>query len=279
MQQKQKPPRRPLEAKATLRDVVTDVDFRPNIEAHGGDKQRAFAVTALALVEMGTSESGHRTRSADQLHVASTLDDYVSAQIQLDSGNFHPSEIKSLKLDAIAFNHALSQLIDNDPGAKFNEVLTYLSDLYRSIRPLEADERYETVNEMFASTLKGMTQEIIAEQLGGHLGYEVLGEVTPEEEMRGVDRYFGINGEWEGVDVKASSRKANEARAKDHRGRYIIATDIPDEVIGCNFRLSNEDVPKYAKFLQAELDREYQRVTLLRGTKTENRQRQRRRTA
>jgi hypothetical protein len=270
MHQKQKPTRRPLEAKATMRDVITDEDFKPNVETYGGNKQRAFAVTAMALVELGTAESGHRTRNADQLHVASTLDDFIAAKTQFDAGDYHPSSTKDLKRDMIAFNHAVSQLIDNDPGAKYNEVLSYLNDLYRSIRPRETDARYDYVNTKFSETLKGMTQEIIAEQLAGYLGYEVLGDVSPEEEMRGIDRYFGIDGEWEGVDVKASSRKANEARAKDRRGRYIVATDIPDDVIGCNFRLNSEDVPRYAKLFQGEIDREYSRVSQLRGNKAQS---------
>ena len=260
MRSTQKPQRKPLLARETIRSVVTDEDFKPNVEQLGGNRQRAFATTAMTLVELGTSESGHRSRTVDQLHVAATLDEYVTAKTRFDTSDFHPSEKSDIKDSMIAFNHALSRLIDNDPSANYNEVLSYLKELYRTLRPRETAERYEYVESKFADTLKGMTHEIIAEQLMGYLGYEVDGDITAADEKRGIDRFVIIGDRREGVDIKASGKKANEARSYDTRGRYILATNVPDDVIGCSFRLGQQDIPRYATLFQKEIDHEQERV-------------------
>lgn len=261
-----RPARKPMDARTIFSEVVSDDDFDKNKEQLRSP-HRAFAITAHALVDLGSSESGYRSTHVDRLHVAATVDDYVGAKTALrEEYGLSREEKIAFKRKAIVFNHALEAMIDNDRAAGFSEVKNYLMGLYRMLHPRESPQQYDQVCSYFCEDIKGMTHEIIAEQLAGYLGYDVE-PTTVNDELKGADRFFGIGDKWVPIDIKASTYMANKARNDDRNGRMIVATNVPNDIIGCSFFLPPQAVPTYAAAFQREIDADWCRVQDLKRRK------------
>lgn len=256
--------RKPLDADRTYHDVVTDEAFEGHRKTQS-ELAVAFSMTASALVEAGTSDSGYRLPCVERLHVAATMDGFVQAQHILNGPPLSKQERDDLKRNwIIPFNHAVGALVDNDSSATHGEVLTYLTRLYRKVNSNESPENYEQVSELFNNVLVGMAQENVVEQLGCYLGYAVE-ETNVDDELKGVDRYFGIDNKWEPVDVKTSRRGAADARAKDYRGHLILCSHVHPASLEGAFRLTDAQLARHAGRFQQELNEDWQRVQQIRN--------------
>lgn len=257
-------PRRPLDARHIVESVVSDSEFKERRQ-DGTPPREAFALTAMTLVEIDTTPEGNRTRCADQLHVAATASQYINSKITLDQSGYSSRHARDIKREGIVtFNHALQHLIDGDPDADFDEVKGFLSNIYRSLHRGSSSEHYAYANRCFFEALKGMANELMGQQMAGHLGYPVE-PASEEDDLLGIDCYFGMEGAWQPVDLKTSSHFANIARANDHNGnKLILATNLPNSVVTSGFRLDAEAVQRYAEPFAQEMSREWSRVQRLR---------------
>ena len=252
---------------STFRDIVGDYAFQEQREA-GVPARKAFGAVALELADIGTSESGYSCPDVDRQRVAAYVDSFVDSKKLIESNRVNNKDYATAMSNIIQFNHSLATMIDNDKGASRREVLHFLTGLYGRLHPKIGNEDKDEVRGMFGNTLKGMTQEIIAEQMLGYLGYEVEDnsdlslEERIKEETRGVDRYVLIDEEWWSVDIKATSYTANIARAK-HPGNVILATDVSEETLNGMFRLMPADLESNSRRFKNEIERELKRVRSL----------------
>lgn len=249
----------PLNSLTLFDEIVHDEDFEQHRQ--GYDPRTAFGITALTLAELGTSSSGERTRSSDQLHVAATICDYVRTIGELDESNtdISPVDRKKFVLDSVVFNHALESLIENDPETSYPELFKFTYRLYKQLFPRDTQERNEQVAKSLTSTLNGIRGEIIGEQLASYLGYPVE-KATVEEDMCGIDRHLAFEAGWIGVDFKVDPDRAIKARMKRPQS-LILTVPVERDVIGTSFYYSPHDVETYAAYLEKELTLEWQRYT------------------
>jgi len=250
----------PLDPAQIFQDIVRDEDFETNKQKEPSPRI-AFSVTALALVDLGTSSNGERTRSCDQLHVAATICDYVRTIGVLDNtdSNLESDIRKKLVRDRVMFNHALEALVGNDPNTTYPELFKFTHRLYRQLFRADTPERNAIVANSLEKTLNGIRGEIVGEQLAQHLGYPVEG-VTVEDDMHGIDRYLGFENNWYGVDFKADPARAMQARMK--RPHHMILTvPVERDIIGTSFYYSPDDLDKYANKFEQELGLEWLRYS------------------
>ena len=256
-----KPLRSPLNARKIVGEVYTDEAFDEYAE-RTHNLHHAFTVTALVLAEMGTLKSGARTKMADQLHVAADIPSYVIANAALakmgkSGGTVPKDKRKAYVRDTVVFNHALEAMIDSDPSASYKEVLAYLTDSYELLYPNHTLQEKKIAIDNFMASLFGVTNEIVGEQLAGHLGMGVE-DANVENDIAGVDRWITVNNKTYGVDFKSSEAAAIEARRK-HPDNFIIYTTVPKHILNGKLRLPPEDVARYAPLFKKEVMREIDR--------------------
>lgn len=262
--------RRPLDARHVIESVVSDDEFKERRQ-DGTPPRAAFALTAMTLVELGTTAEGNRTHCADQLHVAATLPDYIRAMDKLTVAqtlnedteevvySLTADERNAYVYDTVVFNHTLESLIDNDSGAHFNEVAGFVYGMYAHLFCRDTLEQRRAVKEQIDQTLNGIRGEIIGEQLLGYLGYDTE-RPTVEDDMRGIDRHVYFEDGWKGVDFKIDPKMAEKKRLK-RPGSLTLTVPVPDDVIGTKLRLDSKDVATYAPYFATELAREWQRYS------------------
>lgn len=258
-------PRTPLDAQHIVESVVSDDEFRERRD-DGERPHTAFSLTAMTLVELGTTPEGNRTRCADQLHVAATLPDYIRAQNNLTSAQtdeygygLTTEERRAYVRDTVVFNHALESLIDNDSGATFNEVTKFVYGMCTQLFPRDTPEQRQAIKKDIEMTINGIRGEIIGEQLLEYLGYDTE-RPTVEDDMRGIDRHVYFEDGWKGVDLKIDPKMAEKKRLK-RPGSLTLTVPVPDDVIGTKLRLDSKDVATYAPYFATELAREWQRYS------------------
>lgn len=250
-------PRDPLDARKTYIDVTTDDDFEANRERFGFPQ--AFAVTASALVEMGTHDSGYRMPSVDRLHVAATVGGYVRGQARIRSGTLPSGECRRiLKADVIPFNRALSALIDNDNTITRPELVSYLATLYRNIHKRESPDHYAEAVRMIHDTATGMAEENIAEQLAYACGFETK-PASVEADLAGADMFMQLYQRWRPVNIKSSRQAAMNARIK-RPDMMTVWTHVNMDSLGGAFRLPESAIPTYVGAFQHEVESEWSRV-------------------
>lgn len=264
--------RTPISSREVLEDVGTSAEFQEGRQ-QGWTLQRSFANAALALTELETQASGNRTKEGDRLNVAGHVEQFVVASEELndayDRGESGET-IRDIKRKIIPFNHALKEMIDNDPMAGFDEVNDFILDVYITthrgdLAAMTGPARVGHLNiihRLIRNRLSGMRTEIGAQQLFGHLGYEVDAEVSVEDELRGIDMTLAdADGEVYPVDIKSNRREAESARIKDHQKRRLIVwSTVPSHDFDGHFRLPPDVVARKAPHIQAELERELVRT-------------------
>lgn len=263
-------------ARINTREVLTDIGNSAEFEEgrhRGWTLQRSFANAALALSELETQPSGNRTKEGDRLNVAAHVDQFVAATEELDAAyalGETGEAIRDIKRKIIPFNHAVKEMIDNDPKAGFNEVLDFIHDVYLTTHRGDLAKltgagrigRLDTVHRLVRQRLSGMRTEIAAQQLFGHLGYEVDADVSVEDELRGIDMTLtDADGAKYPIDLKSSHRDATNARLKDRRGqRLIVWSTVPSHDFDGHFRLSPDIVSLRAADIETELVAELHRT-------------------
>lgn len=262
----------PISTREVLEDINSSAEFSEGKE-RGEPLTLTFGRAAHALALLETQDSGNRTREGDRLNVAGYVDQFISAQDELDAAytrGVSGESVRDIKRKVIPFNHAVKELIDNDPMAGFNEVNRFILEVYTTthrgdLRKLTDDartERLDTIRRQTLQVLSGMRHEIAAQQLFGHLGYEVDAEVSTEDELHGIDMTLTDADNLQyAVDIKGNQRDAMEARAKDRRGRrLIIWSTVPSEDFDGHFRLSPDVVSLRAQDIEHELIDELRRT-------------------
>lgn len=264
--------RAPIQTREVLEDINGSAEFKEGRE-RGEPLRRNFGRAALALALLETQDSGHRTKEGDRLNVAGYVGQFIEAQDELDEAYSYGApadKIRDIKRRIIPFNHAVKDLIDNDPMAGFNEVNRFVLEVYATtsrgdLAAMSDDEKTKKINTVRRQTLQvlsGMRHEIAAQQLFGHLGYDVDAQVGAEDELRGVDMVLtdDTNTSY-AVDIKANQRDALEARAKDRSNRrLIIWSTVPSSDFDGHFRLPADVVALRAPDIEHELAAELRRT-------------------
>ena len=263
--------REPIQTQAVVEDISNSAEFTEDREK-GKPLTQAFSRSAFALALLETYDSGHRTKEGDRLNVAGHVGQFVDALKELDDAYEVSSDIEtiqSIKRKLIPFNHAVKDLIDHDPMAGFREVNRFISEVYVTthrgdLAAMTDEARAAEIDFVRQNTLKrlsGMRHEIAAQQLFGHLGYDVDAEVSIEDELNGIDMVVTDQDNAKlPIDIKANHRDALETRAKDKHNRLIIWSTVPHADFDGHFRLSPEVVALRADDIAKELAVERQRT-------------------
>lgn len=260
-----------LDISKIVRTISSTAEYRQEREKEitpTSRMKRAIGAGALALAEQGTLESGYRTKEADAYNVISHIESFASSQKKLDElreSGARRKEMLPYLNDVIAFNHAVRDMVNNDPSLRFGEVTHFITQMYGSshlaeLRTLPSEARERKLGwfqEATRSTLNGMRHELGAERILGQLTDVSYEETTARDELQGVDFFIDINGIDFPIDIKASQRAAAEAQAKSSHPESIIWSQLTNNDFGDSFHISNEVALAKAPQLRQELQAAY----------------------
>lgn len=250
-------------------------EYRQERDQHPDDRITAVASAAIRIASRLETKHGYLNDEATQLNVIGHIDSFATAQENLDelrSQGASFEETLPYKRQVIAFNHALKDMIDNNPSLDFNDVLLLVNSMYAGMHSdtfaklslQEHQAALERLDSSVRSTLNGMRHEIGYEQIIGALqrqGIDIDYEpTTDEDELRGVDMFIILNGVRFSIDIKASRRKTEETRANSRRPNRIVQSHISNAdflsngVTGDGFRISNEVAERLAPTVLDDLN-------------------------
>ena len=263
--------RTPIKPELVVQDVTASDTYREGQERHE-PTGAIFGKAALDLALLETYDSGHRTREGDRLHLAGLVDQFAAAQERLDHVTDGSSRdyVKKLKKQVAEFNHALKALIDNDPGATPDEIKRFVQEVYRvthagdlaDMGPVAGKNKLRTFGDQVSTRIDAMANEIGTQQLFHALGYDVDADVSPEDELNGIDMFISkpYSPTW-GVDTKSSEQGAIKGRTNDTRNRNIIVwSGLSKRDFKGKFRLDTETIARRAPILEGELRFELRRT-------------------
>lgn len=222
------------------------------------------AAGALALHETRGGE--YRSREGDVFDVISKIDTFASSQAKLESlksRNAPRQEKLPYLRDVIEFNHAVKQMVNNNPSLKFDEVVAFVTKMYmlsnqQEIRNLKSQEEREAQLGWFKNTtsvtLNGMRHELGAEQILGTIDDLDYEDISTEDELHGVDYFVTIGDKRCGIDIKAGQHRTAEARTSSRHPERIIWSQLSNQDFGNNFRIPTEVAQSKAAAMRAELE-------------------------
>lgn len=223
------------------------------------------AASVIALRE--TFESGYRSPNGDLFAVVSKIDDFARAQDELDEcrkyngTNFRNEKIAPLKT-IIDFNHAIKDMVDNNPALDFHEVTEFITNIYhqshqKEFSTLTAEQQTEQISwfhNAVKSALNGMRHELGAEQIIGCLYDVEYKETSVEDELKGVDYFVTIDEKTFGIDIKASQKAAEKRKDKGFSNpKHAIWSQLTNDDFGDKFRVPTKVAESKAADMRQEL--------------------------
>lgn len=200
----------------------------------------AFRQTAASIASNEESELSEADRSL--LKVTGQLGVYAQAQAEVtriyEDADEHLSnhEYKTARhlkdTYLIPFNHDLKAFINDRPNDNISEVTSALAGAHALIfsrhTPIQSSEliyadqpRPVDVAKNIEDVLNGLRHEVAAEAMLIAAGVEYKDEVTVKEDASGNDMFVKIDGNWEGIDIKASRMKVLREREKRPLSRAV----------------------------------------------------------
>lgn len=224
-------------------------------------RTRGIARAALSLSEHSHSEQPDIAAETDKyvFKLISSLDSFYQAQKKLDSiaehDRRHPHN-RTAHADkapyietAAAFNHAMREVIDRMPSLGFDELLGFTTSMFAAGKGRHAVHDFEY---MARAVINGMRHEIAAEQIIGIIPQAEIEYIDPNEhlseaqaehesilsDMNGRDIRVRIGGRSVNIDIKASEKTAEKAKAHSRHPERIIWSGITNEEFGNDLRIS-----------------------------------------
>lgn len=243
----------------------------------------AFSKAAFDLMDLETNEAtSARSSEGYRFSVVARVSDFIDASLKLDeleymrshgsiSKDKYQESRKELIPRTINFNHAIKELIDNDPNATLSEVQnlivsSYHAAHYQDLRdnPASRNEMHNYVTKTAETTLNGIRHELAINFMLSSL-YEVRGEVSPEEDSKGIDLVIlGRDAVPDiGIDCKASKARAESAREERYNyDRIILYSGASYEDFGDKLRISGNVADRLRPALLEQLEAEAKRTKM-----------------
>jgi hypothetical protein len=254
--------------------IGTSNEYREERNHNPDNRVAAVAGAAIRIARRLETRHGYLNEEATQLNVIGHIDSFARAQEALDNlrdQDASPEELLPYKREVITFNHALKEMIDNNPSLDFNDVLLLVNSMYAGMHSetfakMELREHQATLERLDASvrsTLNGMRHEIGYEQIIGALQQQGIdidyAPTTDQAELKGIDMFITLDGVRFSIDIKASRRKTEEKRLTSRRPNRIVQSHISNVDFvssgaqGGGFRISHETAIRLAPVILEDL--------------------------
>lgn len=248
--------------------IATSPEYR---EARTRGKEKALAIhlasRALAhAVNRPETSISHGER--DVFNVISKIDSFADAQWTLDEyrDTAHGREMLPYKRQVTEFNHAVKELVNNNPKLGFDQVVRFTTQMYigahqdefAQMTRQEQKEYTEWFGSITSQSLSGMRHELGFEQILGYLErtHKALDykEGDTESDRLGADYLVTLDGKYYfPVDVKASLRSVEASQRKSRNPSHIVWSHLYNDDFGNNFRVSDETVVERANDVYHDL--------------------------
>lgn len=246
--------RQPLSAERTFRTVKTS-DVYANLSHEStpmnGDKgHHTFGMVAMQLASHQTTEHGYRPREAEALYLAASTMPFIEAQYAMDTAFIKNDAIlQQYRHQIEQFNHAVRDIIDNNPTMQFDELLNFIRRTYMQ-QPGADRNKLNACSSELRGVLVGMANEIGFEQIIEELGYNYRLASEEEDLNKGIDIYVETETGWIGIDVKSSLFGEQKNRAKQHNDeRLVLWSHLEGSNFNESFRLSRDVVQQKARII------------------------------
>lgn len=257
---------------------------------------RDFSEAAAELAE-GDGINDPFERSL--LSVVSKLGTAIDAKMEIDElrekrsvANYYDEAFNAsdkdrmydLKIDyLIPFNDTVKELLNDYPHMTVTDLTKNLGVAYASIygqynslhpdkpRPPERHQSLDATLFDLETTINGMRHELAAETLLSAAGVEYSYDTTVEDDANGHDMFVRVDGEWKGVDIKASLTAERRSHNKSPYSRAVWTGLIDSDFRGVNgttpdavsipYDLAKQHGGEFAKWVKeaatGELNRKY----------------------
>lgn len=188
-----------LDVPKTIREISTSPDYiraRNVIEKQQvPEKQRIpTAVRMAATALRGKRPGEHLTLQEHSYNITAQLTTIEDTFIRLDQLNDRKAR-RTEKLPSIRkvaeFNHAVKDLIDENPRLQYGEVMGFMRTMNQRIHGRHGDRVF---HEGIRDVLNGMRQELAAEQILGQIDNLEYHHPTVEEDVNGGDFFVSLDG-------------------------------------------------------------------------------------
>lgn len=275
----QAPARRYLDGRHLRTSVEQTDEFRTEREL-GTTREVALAQTAALLGEqLKQSEDVEQQKIAHLYTVMSKLPDLIHGT----EGMRHHNEVKRLPRDehrankarAVAFNHAIRDLLNHDPTISLKELSLAVADMHRTANKERWTRVDGSTNESGLTTenqwfrrqvemiLRGMQHEIFAKTIIHSLEpeFSVDDNISIEDDLHGADLYVSYRGVRFPVDIKASTQNTSYKRRQSRMPQHIIWSGIESKQVGDRFRLTAAEIHQAQEHMRSELLLAYEEYT------------------
>lgn len=220
-------------------------------------RRRSIRLAATALQER--KPSGYLTPEGHAMNITAQLTTFSQSLDELndlrEQGAKHHEKLRPLRKVA-EFNHAVKDMIDNNPSLQFTEVLNFIMNMNQQING--NPEHGHAFEDQVRGILVGMRHEIAFEQMLGYMPDVEYREATIEEDLQGADIFVSLNNSpMVPIDVKAGAEKTQVSKEQAHNRGYdsshIIWSHILDEDFNGSFRISNDVAAAKAGYVYNDL--------------------------
>jgi len=259
----------PLDISRVSEAIRTTPEYR---EARNDEHPTPLVIqlASRALTEAATNqESGYRNKDGDVFNVISHMESFAEGQFALDEEKAGLTQLSGMerreaKLAVVGFNHAIKELISNNPKLQFTEVVDFVSTMYRrthveemmSLPKEQQAAQFHNFSEAVKASVHGMRNEVGYEQIIGELqrqdvDVDYTSDVATEDDLRGADMFITLDGIRFPVDIKASYESAQRENA---RGRHsVVWSHLEYEDFGNQFRLPVEIIQARAAYVLRDI--------------------------
>jgi len=158
--------------------------------------------------------------------------------------------VEASKLHLVGFNHAIQDLLRDDPTIEFDELVEFLSTMHGVLnRNRWGDDHDEWHKEaawfrgQAEKRIHGMQQEIFGDQIASAIPGVIIEQPTdPHDDLRGIDRWVTMDGVRFPVDFKASYAAARHARKQSSDPELIVYTGVEGPRFRKVLRLDTQDI-------------------------------------
>ncbi len=250
------------------RRIATTSEYRrtrENENEPGENRRIAVELGAFTLENITKSKGGYDTKESSSYRLIRNISSFAESQAALDDlrqlsrqgEHITRRQREPYLRNVIQFNHAVKELVNQDPQITFSQLSNFTLNFYQSqcayelskLSPEDYHEQIVWFHKKFSGALNGMRHELGYEQLIGQLQcekYDIEYDETDEDkELRGVDYTIMVEGSPVDVDVKASPRNVTKT--------HHVYSHLNSEDFGNGFRISPQTAQREAHYVLNDL--------------------------
>ncbi len=172
----------------------------------------------------------------------------------LDERNASSQERRPFTEAVASFNHALKEMVDDNPRLQYQEVLQFLRETHQAIHGIALNKPFEN---NVRARLTGIRHEIGVEQMLYQIPDIEIEETTVQDDLQGGDIRVSLDGvHFYNIDIKASAFTAERRRqdaAYHGSSRIIIWSHLDEGDFNGSFHIPSETASKKAPELFREI--------------------------